>query len=285
MSAAALLLMFFQFASANGQTVDTQCVRTGPVFNCQSKLDEKSKNTERDSQETWNRIYENLRRADDAEDRIRRSQQRIDQAEENSNEIYREYMISAISENNRKKYDTRVFVAVSEGRCTDALFLSIVWDDDDKFKYIDKECTKSSLDLRSRLRSENGFPDIYTATMAIIEPSVMSENRGYTMLMDLIENNNDPAALFAITMLFEGGVFPFSASKKYMYVSLSDYFYRKNINLYPSYYREQEPLTRKVRDFHKKLLSKQEIIKSDEIIEYCTMYGMKKCRDHFGLFP
>jgi hypothetical protein len=85
---AALLLMFFQFTSANGQTVDTQCVRTGPVFSCQSKLDEKSKSTNRGSQETWNRIDENLRRADDAEDRIRRSQQRIDQAEENSKEIY-----------------------------------------------------------------------------------------------------------------------------------------------------------------------------------------------------
>ena len=281
---AALLLMFFQFTSANGQTVDTQCVRTGPVFNCQSKLDEKSKSTNRGSQETWNRIDENLRRADDAEDRIRRSQQRIDQAEENSKEIYREYIISSISEKNKKLYDVRVVLAVSEGRCSDALALAIFWIDKNNYKEINNKCNKSSLDLRSRLKSENGIPDIYTALMSITKHSVLSEERGTSILIDLTDKN-DPDALSQYNLLFNNGVFPFFPSNKYIYISLEDYFFQKNINLYPSYYREQEPLNRKDRDFHKKLLSKQEITKSDEIIEYCKIYGIKKCRDHFGLFP
>lgn len=278
------LTALLQAASAEAQTIDTQCVKTGAVVNCRSKVDENSSNSGKSSQETWNRIYDNQRRTEDAEDRIRQSQQRVAEMEAKSKEDHRNYMIYAMSARSKKLYIERVNRAFNEGRCTDAIYLSLMWNEDETGDRINKNCKNSKLELRSKLREEKGIPAIYTATMAVTDKMQASEYRGAEMLMDLIDKN-DPDALFSYSNLFTDGIFPHSESKMYIYLTMADFYYRANINLHSDYLGETQDLTLLSIQKSKELMTISETSKADKIINYCKSYGIAQCRKYFDLFP
>lgn len=284
LSLTVLLFALFHVVSAKAQSVETQCVKTGPIVNCRSKVDDSSQNSAKRSQENWNKIYENQRRTQDAEDRIRQSEQRIAEMERKSKEDRREYLVFAMSSRNKMIYLKRFQTAFNEGRCSDAGILAIMWEDDAAFKKAEKSCKKSHKESRSVPNKNHEIPKFYTAVASYSEASEMSESLGFVFLNDLIEEN-DPDAIAYYSLLFSDGVFPYSAQKIYFYLRMSDYYYTKNKNAYPEYFGEARGLYFAAMSKSKEQMTLAELTAADNIIESCKIYGMKECRKIHNFYP